>query len=130
MSNIPLRLIVSARDPGAAEQLAAIALRAREWGFTVLPLGSGPALHIMTQAGLAPLPFEAGPIHAGDQAEFALMAQEARNIVQRLKPDALIVGFSHSAEMGVDEALAAIAGTIPLFGFQDFWGELHEPFAR
>jgi hypothetical protein len=119
-----LRLVLTARDPGAAEQIGAIALQARRSGFATTVVASGPALGILEAAGLHPISFADGPVQYGDEVGFAPLRGNARELLDMLVPDALVIGLSHFDELGVDEAMAYACPDIPIFAMQDFWGDV------
>lgn len=115
----PLRLLISARDPGAASHMISIAHAALAEGDIHLTLCAGtPALVQMRGAGLTPI--------AADTSGDACLAL-AHELIARYRPDVILVGLS-GPEAGIDEALLAAAGTIPTLAYQDFWGDLNAGF--
>jgi len=120
-----IRLLVSARDPGAAGHLAEVAAYAREHpGVEPILVASPPALGAWQALDLAVEPFAAPPVDAADDPGVDLLLAEARALLERARPDAILVGLSGPG-MGVDEALLAMAGYTPAFVLQDFWGDLN-----
>ena len=119
------RVLLSARDPAAAAQLRVVipALRASH-RFTLTVAASEPALDILEVAGEAPVPFALpdGSSVLPSRAEPAPMLAAATSLLQRLDPDALVVGVS-SLGAGIDEALLACAGDRPTFALQDYPGD-------
>jgi hypothetical protein len=121
----PIRLLVSARDTGAAGHLAVVAAQASvredlELALTAAP----PALGAWQALDLPVEPFAAAPVEAADDPGVEALLAEARALVQRLRPDAILVGLSGPGA-GLDEALLAVAGNIPTFVLQDYWGDLN-----
>ena len=119
------RVLLSARDPAAAAQLRVVirALRASH-RFTLAVAASEPALDILETAGEAPVPFALpdGSSFLAARAEPAPMLSAAAALLERLDPDALVVGVS-SLGTGIDEALLARAGDRPTFALQDYPGD-------
>jgi hypothetical protein len=119
---------MSCRDPGSAAQIVELArIFEADGRFEVRLVASGVGCEM-----LAPMfpeterfTFSGGLDHLkrGDDASELLAA--ARELVERVTPDAVLVGLS-SLGFGVDEALLAVAGGVPTFMFQEFWGDLND----
>ena len=119
-----LRLLISARDTGAAHHLGAVARRAtRVTDIELTVAASQPALDVLRSLpGLTVRPF--GHAAITDAADAGSLLAGARALLGEVRPDALLVGLSGPGA-GIDEALAVGAGAIPTFLFQDFWGDLN-----
>jgi hypothetical protein len=123
---VAVRVLMSARDVGAAGHIAALAKGAVERGWEVSLVASQPALdYLERQEGLNPQPFSVEPILAPSPPAVADLLVAARQVVEDVCPDAIVVGLSHHAEAGVDEALLATGGLCRRFAMQDFWGDVN-----
>lgn len=123
-------LLVSARDPAAAFQLAAFCEAVRDDPrFRLVVVAQQPALAILRQRGLEvrALPFVYARDPGGAEAH-ALLAL-ADGILADTKPDVLLCGLSSPGEGGIDEALLA-RRQAPACVMQDFWGEQNDFFGR
>jgi len=116
----PFRLLISARDPGAANNLAPIARLAQASSTLTLHLvAAEPAARIFAEHGLEP-----EKISAPDDTLPALAAR----LLEQHQPDAVLVGLSGPGR-GIDEALLAAArGRVPSWALQDFWGDVNNGF--
>lgn len=121
-----MRILASARDVGAAGHVLAVAQHAQERGHDVRVVAAPPALAVLQEAGLAVRPFLTPPVLQPSPAAAAALLQAARDVLVDAQPDALVVGLSHSAEAGLDEALLACAGSTPTYALQDFWGDVND----
>jgi len=112
------RLLISARDAGAANNLAPVArLAAATPGIHLELVASAPAEQILRAAGLQPRAIEHDPKNLPDIAQ---------SLLAELQPHALLVGLS-GPDAGIDEALLAQA-EVPSFALQDFWGDVNQGF--
>lgn len=115
------RLLVSARDPGAAAHLAAIvaeANRCRDLDVSVI--AAEETYPIFCDVGV-----KARKINSSVGEE---SLTSARSIVESVRPDAVLVGLS-GPERGIDEAIIAVADSaIPTYALQDFWGDVNPGF--
>lgn len=119
MESTGFRLLISARDPGAANNLAPIALLAKRTpGIHLELVASPPADRILRSHGLQPRSIAHDPQQ--------LPATAAR-LIDSCRPQAILVGLS-GPEGGIDEALLASAGDIPSWALQDFWGDINNGF--
>ena len=120
-----VRVLLSARDPGGAAQVRAVApaLRA-DPRAAVSVTASGPAFDILKAAGQNPERFVLpdGSVHQEAGVDPAPLLGAAQALLDRADPDALVVGIS-SLGVGVDEALLARAGGRPTFALQDYPGD-------
>lgn len=124
-----MRLLISARDPGAAFHLIEIARYARAMpGIEVFPVAASPALDIFQRAGLPVRPFVSGTtaIPPASEERDAIL-REAAAVMAEASPDAILVGLS-SPDCGVDEALLARAKGVPTYALQDYWGDVNSGF--
>ncbi len=125
MSEHP-RILFSARDPGGAGHIAALAAAFRQTGrFSVSVAASGPALDMLRQLGETPdvFTFSGGQDFLGPGDNTRALLDAARSIMAKHRPDAVVVSLS-SLGVGIDEALLAVAGT-PTLAIQDFWGDVN-----
>jgi hypothetical protein len=123
-------LLVSARDPAAAFQLAAFCEAARDDPrFRLAVVAQQPALAILRARGIEvrALPF----VYArdADGAEGHALLALADEVLAETRPDVLLCGLSSPGEGGIDEALLA-RRSAPAFVMQDFWGEQNGFFGR
>ena len=118
------RLLISARDTGAAHHLGAVAraaVRAADIDLTVA--AARPAFDVLAAIpGLDVRRFDIDPIT--DPADAGPVRAAARALLEGVRPDALLVGLSGPGA-GLDEALAVSPAGVPTFVFQDFWGDLN-----
>jgi hypothetical protein len=120
------KILFSARDPGAAGHIKALIHYFCAHGrFEVILTASGVALEMLAQEGLEPIPFHLpggiDSIQPGQDP--GLLLQEAKGLLDRLQPDAVLTSLS-SLGVGIDEALLATA-EVPTFALQDFWGDVN-----
>lgn len=116
-----MKLLISARDAGAAQHLTPVILAAlADPGFSLAVCASGPALRYLQDAGF--------PVTAVNTAGAGLL-DSARALLARHRPDAILTGLS-GPDAGIDEALLAVSGTTPTFALQDFWGDVNTGFGR
>jgi hypothetical protein len=121
-----MRLLLSARDPGAADHLRVIAQRAVDgWDADVTLVAAPPALGLWQAAGWPVEPFGADAVVRPSPSAVTPLLREASRILERVRPDAILVGLSHFNEAGVDEAFLACSGGLPTFAMQDFWGDVN-----
>lgn len=122
------RLLLSARDPGAAENIAELARCALGGDtFEVCMVAAEPALTLLRAEGLpveaAGLPDGHGPSEAAD------LLDSARAVAERVRPDAILCGLSGPGA-GIDEALIAACRELPSYALQDFWGDVNWSLGR
>lgn len=123
-------LLVSARDPAAAFQLAAFCKAARgDPRFRLVVAAQQPALDLLRAHGVESraLPF----VYARDPdgAEAHALLALADEVLADARPDVVLCGLSSPGEGGIDEALLA-RRQVPAFVMQDFWGEQNDFFGR
>jgi hypothetical protein len=121
----PIRVLVSARDPGGALQVRAVhpALCA-DRRLAVTLAASGPAFDLLEGAGLRPIRFALpdGSTHVPVGGDHSALLDAASALLEDVKPDVLLVGIS-SLGVGLDEALLARAAGRPTFAMQDYPGD-------
>lgn len=115
------RLLISARDAGAANNLLPVIQLAQQQPGLVLKVVAGhPADRIFRQAGLS--------IQAiTDTSEQVL--QQAQTLLDDFQPTRILTGLS-GPNCGIDEALLALAGKTPSYALQDFWGDINKGFGE
>lgn len=118
-------LLMSARDPNAAHQLAALhSFNANALMFDVRVYACGAASRLLKDYGI---PFESGletTARRSDDPCANPLLDWARYVFEKEKPDAVLAGLS-GPEAGIDEALLAVA-TVKTFAVQDFWGDVNQ----
>ena len=118
------RVLISARDPGAAGSVGPLAAAFRsEGGLDVDIAASGEALRLLRARGESPIAFtfDDGRDCVEDGEDPGRLLAEARGLIERTRPDAVLVSLS-TFGVGLDEALLAVA-QVPTFAMQDFWGD-------
>ncbi len=122
-----MKLLLSARDPGAAGHIAAIASSARRREDIDIVVYSADVAHDMLAAlGLTTRRVQSKTLSLPLSPKIAEMLREARLILEFERPDAVLVGLSHLREAGIDEALVAQSvGRYPCYAMQDFWGDVN-----
>ena len=125
-----LRLLLSGRDLGAGLSVLEVAKAARSRGdIEVSILAQDPALDRMRAAGLEVEAFAAPPLHRWDEDGVSALRRSAEGCLERLRPDALLVGLS-GPSFGVDEALLAAFEPSRSYAMQDFWGDMNLALGR
>lgn len=121
------KLLMSARDPGAAGNIAVLYEDLLKTGlFDINLVASGSAYSMLKQKGLSPGFFEIpdGKDHVDPSIETsALLLEKVSAILEKKKPDIVVIGLS-SFGAGIDEALAYLSD-VPVFAVQDFWGDVN-----
>ncbi len=117
----PLRLLISARDPGAASHLAPIiAACSGRRDIEAVLVAASPALEYWRDLGLAP-----HPVDAVD----ADMTATARRVLDAIMPDAVLTGLSGQGR-GIDEALVAMASIPHTYALQDYPGDVNPGYGK
>jgi len=127
---VPIRLLITARDVAAAHHLIQVArVAARDPRFSIAIAAQDPAARHFAAAGFR---FDHVPAAAasdpGDPAA-GVVRSAARALLERIQPDAVLVGLSTPFDAGLDEAILAET-TVPSSLLQDFWGEQNLLFGR
>lgn len=118
-----IRLLITARDVAAALHLIQIAKRCQhDPRFELIVAAQQPAARHFKEAGFVVhlVPPMMTRVADGEQTE--LLKTTARQLLQDIAPDAILVGLSTPFDAGLDEAMLAVAD-VPTILFQDFWGE-------
>ena len=125
------RILVSARDAGAAHSLVPVLMMLQHKpDFDLQLVATGPALQIFASAGLTAQNFShrAAASSTGENASHLIKA--ASDLIARYKPNLILTGLSGS-DAGIDEALHVAAGEkIPTVALQDFWVTLIPYFPK
>jgi hypothetical protein len=120
-----VRVLLSARDPGAGTQMRALApaLRA-DPRLEVVMAASGPAYDLLEAAGERPTRFTLadGSAHVPPGGDPSSLLAATAALLEDVSPDVLLVGIS-SLGVGLDEALLARAAGRPTFALQDYPGD-------
>jgi hypothetical protein len=130
MNRPPIRLLLSARDPGAAAHIREVAAAAlADPRFEVSLIAASPALERLRESGFAVREFSGEPVSEASDPRTEQLLREARAWQEEIQPDALIVGTSGPG-LGVDEALIAMATTSHHYMIQDYPGYVVPGFGR
>jgi hypothetical protein len=123
LPDVPIRLLITARDVAAALHLVQVARVARQDArFNVTIAAQEPAIGHFVAAGLEVERVPALAVtSAADPAAHELRAT-AKELLDRMEPAAVLVGLSTPFDAGIDEAILAEA-RVPSVLYQDFWGE-------
>ena len=124
------RILVTARDAAAALHLIEVVRAASSRPDLIIStVTQSPATRYFRDAGISVEALDLPPALRHDGPEGAALMAAAREILERICPDAVLCGLSTPFDGGIDEAmLAAFAG--PSFVLQDFWGEANGFFGR
>jgi hypothetical protein len=120
-----VRVLLSARDPGAAAQIAQVVRALRDEPRTEPWLAaSGVAADFLEAAGESPIrvALADGRTSVAPGESPAPLLAAATALLDRVRPDVVLTGIS-SLGLGVDEALLATAGPRPTFALQDYPGD-------
>jgi hypothetical protein len=122
----PTRVLLSARDPGATENIIQLNhLMAADPVFETVVTASGTASLQMTRQKISHIPFAFnGQDHIQPGEDAALLLERARALLDRTAPDMVVVSLS-SLGAGIDEALIAVS-TVPVLALQDAWGDVND----
>ena len=127
-ANPPPKLLISARDAGAAFHLCEIVRHLNTTRcMDVAIVATPPAYDIFRSSGFAvhevTTPSTTDPASSVGRA----LLEQAERYIGEIRPDALLVGLS-GPDCGIDEALVASASGIPTYAVQDFWGDVNPGF--
>jgi hypothetical protein len=119
----PLRLLITARDVAAALHLVQVARAAAgDARFAVSIAAQEPAARHFAAAGLPFQPVRALSAKQASDPSAIELRTAAGELLQRERPDAVLVGLSTPFDAGLDEAVLAET-RVPSSLMQDFWGE-------
>lgn len=120
---MPIHLLITARDVAAALHLIEVARAARQDPrFSISIAAQEPAARHFAAAGLTLEHVPSMVTKTSDGVEASALRTAARSLLERLQPDAVLVGLSTPFDAGLDEAVLAET-TAPSSLLQDFWGE-------
>ena len=118
----PPRLLLSARDPGAAESIAPVArLALASPALHTVLAAQSPALEMFQALGLPVRAIDCEPLPDLDDPARADLLAEADQLLAEVRPDAVITGLSGPG-IGIDEALSSRARHLWLYSVQDCEG--------
>lgn len=121
---------MSARDAGAAHQIAALARHFGARGDFLPRLAAmGPAVEVFRRYGLEATEVALQPARSRKGAEAEALLAAADSLLDASAADAVLTGLS-GPDIGLDEALIARAGTRPSYALQDYWGDVNRGFGR
>jgi len=122
---VTARVLLAARDPGAAGQLAPLAAALAAEPRVALTIAAGGAarerLDAVAGHGVA-FALAGGAAHVGPGEDTAPLLAATRALLDDVDPDVIVTGVS-SLGVGIDEALHAVAGGRPTFAVQDYPGD-------
>jgi hypothetical protein len=127
-----MRLLVSARDPGAALSIFEVIKQIKYFQqITLSVFAMEPALGILQGLGVQVKKVDCKPATSGNSENSLHLQREATSILAKNKPDALLVGLS-GPDAGIDEALLLQArkSRLPTYAIQDFWGDVNLTFEQ
>lgn len=131
MKPLPKRILLSARDPGATDNIIQLfRLLETDKDFDPVVVASSTASHQMTEQnfGHIPFTFSAGQAHVKPGQDPSILLKEAESLYADIQPDIVVVSLS-SFGAGIDEALIAVS-KVPVFAFQDFWGDVNDTLGK
>ena len=118
-----IRLLITARDVAAALHLIQIAKHCKsDPRFELIVAAQQPAARHFMEAGFSVRLVPPMMAQFADGAQAELLRAMARQLLDDIAPDAILVGLSTPFDAGLDEAMLAVA-EVPTILFQDFWGE-------
>jgi hypothetical protein len=118
----PRKILVSARDAGAAKSILPILKHGfASPAFSCEVVAQGPAVGIFAGAGVSFREFRSGTTGSRTSSEADRIREEARALLRDIQPDAIVTGQS-APDMGVDEAVIAESSTPWTFTVQDVDG--------
>ena len=127
----PVKILLSSRDPGAAGNIIELyRLLTDDACFDVSMIASGSASGKIKDAKLDHIEFkvENGSDHVKEHGDPKQILDKALSWLDKIKPEHIITSIS-SLGSGIDEALIYHA-KVPVFAFQDFWGDVNCNFGR
>lgn len=126
----PYKLLLTARDTGAALQLAEVARQAKHQPLlNIVFYAAQPAAQLLTKMGINIVQVNTPVVNKADGHDYQTLLNAADEILNETKPDAILTGLSgHGA--GIDEAIILRATDIPSYTFQDYWGDVNHVFDK
>ena len=127
-----MKLLVSARDPSAALSILEIIKQGKYFQqitFTVYAME--PALKIFQDFNIQVNKVNCKPTSSSNSENSIQLKMQAKSILEKNTPDALLVGLS-GPDAGIDEALLLEAkkNRLPTYAIQDFWGDVNLTFGQ
>lgn len=123
---------MSARDPSAALSIFEVIKQIQYFQqISLLVFAMEPAFGILEGLGIQVHKVDCEPVINGNSENLMHLHREAKSILEKNIPDALLVGQS-GPDAGIDEALLALASKInlPTYAIQDFWGDVNLTFGQ
>ena len=125
MSHRNLKLLLSARDPGSANNMIHVAKTALDTDkFEIIFYADEPAYSMVHGEGLQVEKFHAEMVLSKDDAGVQELHNEAIQIIKKVQPDVVVAGISGPGA-GIDEALLVNSQGIPSYAIQDFRGRVN-----
>ncbi|GAA0612327.1 MULTISPECIES: hypothetical protein [Thalassospira] len=122
------KILLTARDPAAALHLIEIAKCSRNFDDLHIDIVTQqPASRYFDEAGFLTTVVDLPPAKEMPSVEGENLLQKSRDLIDSLKPDAVLSGLSTPFDGGLDEAITAVFKG-PKFVMQDFWGEANQFF--
>jgi len=126
MKHLSLKLLLTARDPGTANNMVQIAKTAYESDkFDIAFFADEPAYSIVQRERIPVERFHAGYVLSRNDSGVDGLHKEAIETIRKVRPDVILAGTSGEGE-GIDEALLANSRNIPSYLIQDFWGRVNK----
>lgn len=125
-----IRLLVTARDAAAALHLVQVIQACRNDNrIEVVIAAQRPAVDYFLNAGIEVEILPSLSARSPESPEAVCLRGIARQLLDEVRPDAVLVGLSTPFDAGLDEAVLAEA-RVPTILFQDFWGEQNLIFGK
>ncbi|WP_052065671.1 hypothetical protein [Thalassospira australica] len=122
------RILVTARDPAAALHLIEIVRYISQSDvFRVDLVTQQPATKYFQNAGIDTHALDLPAVRSASSTAGLELLDKARELIAKLKPNAILCGLSTPFDGGIDEAMTAVYNG-PKFVMQDFWGEANQFF--
>jgi hypothetical protein len=126
----PYRLLLTARDTGAALHIGEIARQAKHHPlFDIELYAAPPADHVLKSMGLEVVAVNPPVVAESRGTKHQALLHAADDILRKTQPDAVLTGLSGYGA-GIDEAVIARATDIPCYTFQDYWGDVNHLFDK
>jgi len=123
-----IKLLLSARDPGAATNIIPLAQAAMKRDeFEVFIYAAEPAYSMIQQKKIPVSLFHAKAVQSADDPAYEKLRLEAKTILAKIQPDVLVAGLSNP-DAGIDEALLLESQGERKYLLQDFWGKVNNVF--
>jgi hypothetical protein len=124
------RLLISARDPGAARCIIPVIKTALERAdLEICIFSQSPATECLADVRIDSIKAKSLPAEKEEDPRLSELLEEAKTIIENFKPDAILTGLS-SPGIGIDEALIASAKNIDTYSIQDLEGLVVTAFGK